>query len=120
MFRIIKQVFIALLNPDKHNQGMYHYLFMINLGTSNRSCNTLDKLSTIICVLNQTEDVNLNAFNMITGINESKALTKHISWDCKCEFDGRKCNSNQKWNNDKCRCECKNPIKDHVYKRYYI
>ena len=105
MFRIIKQVFIALLsfsgslatkytslnnqpcmtrpalidlNPDKHNQGMYHYLFMINLGTSNRSCNTLDKLSTIICVLNKTEDVNLNAFNMITGINESKALTKHL------------------------------------------
>ena len=37
---------------------------------------------------------------MITGINELKTLTKHS------KFDGRKCNSNQKWNNDKCRCEC--------------
>ena len=38
----------------------------------------------------------------ITGINELKALTKHISWECKWKFDGRKCNSNQWWNNDKC------------------
>ena len=27
--------------------------------------------------------------------------------ECKCKFDGRKCNSDQKWINDKCRCECK-------------
>ena len=35
-------------------------------------------------------------------------LTKHILCECKCKFDARKCNSNQKWNNDKCRCEWKN------------
>ena len=44
---------------------------------------------------------------MITGINESKTLTKHISCECKCRFDGRKVNS------DKCQCECK---KHHVKK----
>ena len=32
---------------------------------------------------------------MITGINESKTLTKHVSCDCKYEFDGRKRNSDQ-------------------------
>ena len=26
---------------------------------------------------------------MITGINELKTLTKHISCECKCKFDGR-------------------------------
>ena len=30
---------------------------------------------------------------MIKGINESKTLAKHISCECRCEFDGRKCNS---------------------------
>ena len=44
---------------------------------------------------------------MITGINESKTLTKHLSCECKCIFDEKKCDSNQWWNNDKCRCECK-------------
>ena len=54
---------------------------------------------------------------MITGINESKTLTKHISCECKCKFDGRNCNSDQWWNNDKCRCECK---KRHVCEKDYV
>ena len=41
-----------------------------------------------------------------TGINESKLLTKHISWKWKCKFGKRKWNSNQK-QNDKCLRECK-------------
>ena len=44
---------------------------------------------------------------MITGINESKTLTKHVLCEFKCKFDGTKGKSNQWWNNDKCRCECK-------------
>ena len=38
---------------------------------------------------------------MITGISESKTLTKHISCKCQCKFDSRKYNSKQKWNSDK-------------------
>ena len=57
------------------------------------------------------EDLNPNVFNMITGINTSKILTKHISFKFECRFDGRKCNSNQKRNGDKCRLECKTPKK---------
>ena len=30
--------------------------------------------------------------------------------------DDRKCISKEKWNNDKCLCECKNPTKHPVYK----
>ena len=41
---------------------------------------------------------------MITGINESKILTKHISCQCKCQFDERKSDSNQTWNNNKYQC----------------
>ena len=31
---------------------------------------------------------------MITGIYESKTLTKDVSCECKCKLDGRKCNTN--------------------------
>ena len=44
---------------------------------------------------------------MIAGINESKTLTKYISWECKCKLDGRTCNSNQWWNNDKRQFQCR-------------
>ena len=84
-------------------------LTLINLG----SCNTLNDLSDKVCVTNKPEDLNLNVFNMIAGINESKILTKHVSCEWKCNFDGRKCNSNQKWNNNKYWCQGKNP-KEHL------
>ena len=71
-------------------------------------------------VPNKTEDL-LNDYmiNMITAINESKTLTRHIPCECKCKFYGMKCNSNQIWNNGKYQCECKNP-KKHVCKKNYI
>ena len=59
------------------------------------------------CVPNKTEALNLSLFNMITGINELKTLTKDKPCECNCKFDGRKCNSNQMWNTDKRRGECK-------------
>ena len=55
-----------------------------------------------MCVPNKTEDLNLSVFNMITGINESKTLTEHISCKCKRRFDGKNCNSGQWSNNNKC------------------
>ena len=76
---------------------------MVNLDRCARSCNTLNHLSNQVCVPNKTEDLNLRMFNMITGINESTTLTKQISCEYKCKFYDRKCNSNQKWNNNKCR-----------------
>ena len=53
------------------------------------SCNTLNNLLNRVCVPNKTEDLNLSVFNMITRINESKTLTKHISCKCICKFGGR-------------------------------
>ena len=49
---------------------------------------------------------------MITEIDESKIPSKHISCKCECKFDNIKCNSNKKWNNNKCWFGYKNP-KDH-------
>ena len=57
---------------------------------------------------------------MITKINELKTLTKYISCECKCQFDDRKCNSNQKWNKDKCLSEYKNLKEHQVCKKGFI
>ena len=94
---------------------------MVNLdGCNNGSCKSLDDPFGIICVPNRTEDLNLEVFNTVTRINEWKTLRKHISCKCKCKFDGRKCDSNQKWSNKKFRCECINLIKHHVCENDYI
>lgn len=50
----------------------------------------------------------------------NKKKLKNISCNCISRCYNRKFKVNQKWNNDKCRCECKNPIKYHVYKMDYV
>ena len=52
-------------------------------------------------------------------MNESRTLTKHLSCKCESKFDGRKSNLNRKWNNDKGRCECKNPKENQCEKGYF-
>ena len=52
--------------------------------------------------LNKTENLKLSVFNIIADINESKTLAKHISCEFKFKFDGRSCNPDQFWNDDKC------------------
>ena len=64
------------------------------------SCNTLNDLSKKVCAPNETKDLNKHVFNMITGVNNSCKY--------KCKFGRRKCNSDQKQNNDKCQCKYKN------------
>ena len=105
------------LHPNGYSQEFRYCLFAVKLDRWIESCNTLNDLSNKVCVPNKTEDLNLSVINMITGINESKTLAKHILRKCKCRFDGRKCNSNQWWNNDKCRCKCK---KHHVCEKNYV
>ena len=50
---------ITNLNPDKYNQGLYYYPFMVKLDRCNGSCNTLDDLSKRICNTNKVEHFNL-------------------------------------------------------------
>ena len=52
--------------------------------------------------------MNVKAFNMITNKDKAKAMTEHISCDCKCKINSTTYNSKQKWNNKTCQCECKN------------
>ena len=52
------------------------------------SCNSVENLFGRIYVPSKMEDVNL-----IKRINQSTILVINISCKCKCEFDGRKCNS---------------------------
>ena len=87
------QLTLINLHSNEYSKEFHYYSFAVKLDRCVGSCDTLKYLSNKVCIPSKTEDLNLSVFNMITGINESKTLTKHIS--CKCRFDGRKCNSDQ-------------------------
>ena len=77
------------LHPNEYSQEFHYYPFAVKLDRCVGSCNTLNDLFNKVCVPNKIEDLNLSVFNMITGINELKSLTKHISCEYKCKFDGK-------------------------------
>ena len=108
---------LIILHPNEYRQEFHYHPFAVNLDRCMESWNTLNDLSIKLCVSNKTEDLNIIVFNMITIINEWKTLTKHLSCECKCKFDGTKYRSNQWWNNNKCQYECK---KHHICKKDYI
>ena len=111
------QPIVINLHPNEYCQELHCSQFAVKLDRCVESCNTLRDLFSKVCVPNKMKDLNIHVSNMIAGENQSKILTKEISCECKCKFNGRKCNSNQKWNHDKCECECK---KHNICEKDYI
>ena len=72
--KCMAQPTLVNLHPEEYSQEFHYHPFAVKLD----SYNNLNDLSKKVCVTNKTEDLNLSVFNMITGINESKTLTKHI------------------------------------------
>ena len=64
------------------SQECHYYSLAVKLERYVGSCNTLNGFSNKVYVPNKTEGSNRSNFNVITGINESKTLTKYIS----CKF----------------------------------
>ena len=60
------------LHSKEYSQGLCYYSFAVNLGRCVRGCNTLNDLSDRVCIPNNTEYLNLHAFNMIAETNKSK------------------------------------------------
>ena len=81
---------IINLHPNVYTQGLCYYPFVFNLDVSEVVILLMTCLKRY--VFQAKQDLNIIVFKMITGINELKTLPKHISYECKCKFDGRKCN----------------------------
>ena len=64
----VQPTFINLY-PNDYSQEFHYYPFTVKLDKCVGSCNILNDLSKKVNVSNKTEDLNLNVFNMITGIN---------------------------------------------------
>ena len=69
------------LHPNEYSQELHYYPFAVNL---DRCVGSL--MTYLINYAFQTKQIVLNliVLNMITGINGSKTLIKHLSCKCKC------------------------------------
>ena len=94
-----------VININSNEPLFYPYRVKIN--ECSGSCNNINDLYAKLCVPDFVKNINVRVFNLMSRTNE----TRHIEWyetcKCKCRLDASVCNNKQRWNNDKCRCECK-------------
>ena len=94
---------IVNINSDKTS----FYSFTVSVNKCSRSCSTVDDLYNQVFVPNKVKNMNVEVFNLISGVNETRFIDQHESCKCKCGLNKSLHNSKQKWNRDECRCQCK-------------
>ena len=64
----------------------------------------LDNPITKICVPKIFKSVNMQVYNFLMGLNETRNVLWHESCKCVCKLSSSVCNNKQIWNDDTCRC----------------
>ena len=147
MFRFIKQIFISammffgslsrvnllecilikmknckvrpeIININGNNSIFFSFSIKVNKCSDN--CNNINDPYARICVPDAFKNLNVKVFNIISRTNETRHIKWHETCKCICRLDGIICNSKQRWNEDKCRCECKELINKGVCDKGYI
>ena len=72
-----------------------------------------------MCVPDVVKNLNVKVFNLMSRTNEARHIEWHETCKSKCRLDASVCNNKQRWNNDKCRCECKELIDKGVCDKGY-
>ena len=84
--------------------------FSIKTSKCGNGCNNINDPHAKLCVPDVAENLNVRAFNVISRTNETRHIEWHETCKCKCRLDTSVCDNKQRWNEDKCRCECKELI----------
>ena len=95
------------------------YPFNIKTSKCSGCCNNINDPYAKICVSDAVKDLNVKVFDLMLGTNETRHIKWHETCKYKCRLDASVCNNKQRWNDDKCQCECKELIDKGVCDRGY-
>ena len=100
-----------IININSNEPTFYLYTTEINKCSS--SCNNINDPYSKLCVPDVAKNTNVKVFNLMSRTNETRHIKWHETCKCKCRLvnvNASVCNNKQRWNNDNCRCECKELI----------
>ena len=90
-----------------NNNEPVFYPFSIKVNKCSGSCNNISNPYAKSCVSDVVKNINLKVFNLLPWSNQTKQIKWHESFKCECNLNSSVCNNKQRWNEGKCRCECK-------------
>ena len=82
------------------------YLYNVLVNKCNGSCNTFDNPMAKLCIPNVIRRVNMQVYNFLMRLNETRNVLWHESCKCLCKLNSSACSNKQIWNGDTCRCDC--------------
>ena len=96
------------------------YSYSIKISKCSRNCNNNNDPYSKMCVPDVIKNINVKIFNLISRTNERRYIKWHETCIFKCRLDASVCNNKLCWNNDKCRCQCKELIVKGICDKEFI
>ena len=96
------------------------FAFSIETSKCSGSCNNINYSYAKLCVPDIVKDLYVNVFSLMSKTNETRHIKWHEMCKCDCKFGANIFNNKQRWNKDKCRCECKELIDKGVCDKGFI
>ena len=85
------------------------YPLSIKVNKCSGDCNNInDPMAK--CVPDIGRDMNIKVFNLLARIIETRKVVWHETCKCVCRLTSAAYNDRQEWNENKCRCECKEDL----------
>ena len=107
-----------VINFSSNNPAFYPFRIKTNKCSGN--CNNINDPYAKMCVPDVVKDLNVKGFNLLSRTNEARYIKWHKTWKCECRLNSIVCNNKQRWNENKCRYECKELIDKGVCDKGYI
>ena len=82
------------------------YPYKIEIDRCIGDCNDKDNPYFKVCSRDNVKNISIKSFDLISNKNVLKNISFHQTCKCGCLLNENVCNNLQKWNKDKCRCEC--------------
>ena len=107
-----------IVNVDSEEPAFFP--FSIKISKWSGSCNNINDPYVKLCFSGVVKNLNVRVFNLMSGTNETRHIEQHEDFKCKCRLDDSVCKNKQRWNEDKCRCECGELIDKDVCDKRFI
>ena len=90
-----------------NNNEPVFYPFSIKVNKCSGRCNNINNPYAKLCVSDVVKNINVKVFNLMLWSNTTKRIEWHETCKYKCRSNSSVFNNKQRWNEDKCRCECR-------------
>ena len=86
--------------------------YSIKVNKCSGSCNNINDPYAKLCVPNVVKNINVKILNLMSRINETRQIIWHETCKCIYRLTASVSNNNQRWNENKCKCECREDVID--------